>query len=64
MARSAMIDEIHLSFFLEASLPDRECERIRRTLLAASFKTELRRALRRLMQRRKSLQHVKCIISR
>ena len=64
MAKRVMIDEIHLSFFVEADLSERQCQQVRRTLTGPRFKAELRQALRRMLQKRRSLQHVKCIINR
>ena len=46
MAKSVMIDELHLTVRIPSNLPDDRTEEVRRTLTSADFMNRVRRAIR------------------
>jgi hypothetical protein len=46
MAKTVVIDELHLTARVPADLPDADAEAVRRTLAADEFMEQLRRAIR------------------
>jgi hypothetical protein len=64
MAKSILMEEIHVSLLVPASLPDVRCRAIRRTLNGAKFQAELRRAISLIVRRQPALKSVRPVISR
>ena len=50
MAKSVVIDELHLTIRVPSDLPDDEAEAIRRTLEGDDFMNQLRRAIRAVVR--------------
>ena len=50
MAKTVVIDELHLTVRVPSDLPDAQAEAIRRTLAGADFMTRLRRAVRAVLR--------------
>jgi len=63
MARNILIEEFRLSVFVPRKLPDAEYTKIHKTLNRRSFRTLLKRALRRVCRRYRSLAKVTIKVS-
>jgi hypothetical protein len=58
-----VLDEFHITVYVSAKLPEKECLRIRRTLRGNRFRRELDRAVRQVLLRYSSLRQAKMAIS-
>jgi hypothetical protein len=64
MARSILIDEIHLSILIPSQLPTPDTVAIRRVLKRARFQIKLRQAIRKLFRQFQALGKARFTISR
>lgn len=64
MARSLLIDELHIHVYVRDDLPEREYRAISRALAAPRFREALRRSLRTALQRFPSLDNLRVVLSR
>jgi hypothetical protein len=64
MAKTILIDEIHLGFFVPNGLPDPECDTIRAVLNDAIFLRRLRRAVRDAVCLQPALRRLRFTITR
>ena len=64
MAKLVLMDELHLSFWIEKGLSEEEAKTIRKTLREATFRRELKRAVRKLALRFPNLRSVRIKLSR
>ena len=64
MARSILMEELHLTVYAPYGLPDQEYDAIRRTLDGAHFRVGLRRVVRRFCRRQPSLARVRVQLTR
>ena len=64
MAKTVLMDEIHLGFFVPRSLPDIECDAIRAVLNDATFLRRLRRAVRDALRLQPALRRLRLTITR
>lgn len=59
MAKTVLIDEIHLTFRVLNNLPDNEAQAIRDTLASDVFMTQLRKAIREVIRKFPELNTVR-----
>jgi hypothetical protein len=64
MARSLLIDELHLSILVPSRLPEADTAAIRRVLKSARFQIKLRQAIRKLFRQFRVLDKARFTISR
>ena len=64
MAKSTLIDELHLTVLVPAGLPRVNQDAVARTLKSQRFQARLRDALRKFLSAYPSLKSVKFTISR
>ena len=64
MAKSVVIDELHLTIRVPTDLPDDEAEAIRRTLEGDDFMNRLRRAVRATLRAVPELSTVRVSLTR
>ena len=64
MAKSVVIDELHLTIRVPNDLPDDEAEAIRRTLGGDDFMSQLRRAVRGAVRGFEELSGVRVSLTR
>jgi hypothetical protein len=64
MAKSVIIDEIHLTIRVPDDLPDDRADTIRRTLAGADFMSRLRRAVRAVIRAFPELSVVRVSLTR
>ena len=64
MAKSVVIDELHLTIRVPTDLPDDEAEAIRRTLEVDDFMNRLRRAVRATLRAVPELSTVRVSLTR
>lgn len=64
MAKSILLDEIHLAVYAPDSLRAASYQAIRKVLDGASFRADLRRAVRDIIRRYPTLDKVRITISR
>ena len=64
MARTVVIDEIHLSVRVPANLPDADTRTIHRALLGSAFMGRLRRAVRTVVRAFPELTKARMSLSR
>ncbi len=64
MAKTVVIDEIHLTIRISHDLPDARAEEVGRTLAGADFMTRLRRAVRTALRAFPELAVVRVSLTR
>ena len=64
MPKLLLIEEFQVSLRVPAALPDGEADRVRRLLGGPSFRTQLRQALKDLLDRQLILDQVRLGITR
>ena len=64
MAKSVMIDELHLTAHIPNNLPQTQVEEVRRTLASVVFMRRLRRAVRALLRQYGELAEVRVTVGR
>ena len=64
MAKTILIDEFHVALYVPRGLADTECDAIRQTLDTSRFQGQLRRAVRVVVGRHRSLAQVRVNITR
>lgn len=64
MARTVVIDELHVTFRVPSDLPDTDAEAIRQALDGADFMNRLRRAVRAAMRALPELVAVRVSLTR
>lgn len=64
MARRVLLDELHVSVYVPAGLPDVESDAVKSALDDASFQAELRRAVRVVFRRYTALAKATVKLSR
>ena len=63
MSNHILFDEFHLSFRVPRDLDDAACDAIRRILQSRSFRSTLRRAVRRIIRQYPDLRPVRVRVS-
>ncbi len=64
MAKTVVIDELHLTVRIPADLPEREAEAVRNTLLNDAFMSTLKRAVRHAFRAFPELSAVRLTLTR
>ena len=64
MAKTILIDEIHLSFYVPRSLSDAKCDAIRTILNDAIFLRQLRRSVRDVLRLYPALGSLRSTVTR
>lgn len=64
MARTELLDELHLSLFVSPDSTDRSVQGMRRTLFSKGFIRRLRRAVLAAVREHRSLRRLRLTISR
>jgi hypothetical protein len=64
MAKSVVIDELHLTVRVPTELPDSDVETVRVTLLGAEFMTRLRQAVRGVIRSYPEMTRVRVTLNR
>jgi hypothetical protein len=64
MAKTVIIDEIHLTIRIPNDLPDAQAEAIRRTLAGDDFMGRLRRAVRAVLRALPQLTAIRASLTR
>jgi hypothetical protein len=64
MAKTVIIDELHLTFRIPNAMPDAEAEAIRQTLAGDDFMNRLRRAIRDVIRAVPELAVVRVSLTR
>jgi hypothetical protein len=64
MAKTVVLDELHLTLRIPEDLPDGEAETIRRTLAGDDFMSRLRRAVRAALRSVPELNAVRASLTR
>lgn len=64
MAKTVILDELHLTLRVPNDLPDEEVEAIRRTLAGDDFMSRLRRAVRATLRAVPELSAVRASLTR
>jgi len=64
MARNILIEEFRLTLFVQRKLPDAVYAKIHKTLNRRRFRTLLKRAVRRVCRRYRSLANIQIKVSR
>lgn len=64
MAKTVVIDELHLTVRVTAGLPDEQVEAVRETLAGAEFLDRLRRAIRAAVRTFPELAAVRFLLTR
>ena len=64
MARSLLMEQLHISLYITRGMPEKEAARIHRTLNGARFLRRLTKTLRRFLRSQHSLAQVRCTVTR
>lgn len=64
MAKTVIIDELHVTLRIPSDLPDSEAEAIRQALVGDEFMTRLRRAIRAVIRSLPELAAVRVSLTR
>ena len=64
MAKTILINEIHVSFYVPRDLPDGQCDAIRAILNHAIFLRQLRRAVRDVLRLYPALGSLRVTVTR